>query len=81
LDELVVGPGADAGVLVGGYIGGDNVAERRLDRLAASERAAALGSVTSAAIAGDGEIAPALDLAEILPAVTGKSGSNKGRKQ
>ena len=67
IDEFVVGPGADSGLRIGRDVGRDEFAERRFDRPAAGEIAAAAGQrVARRAIAGDGEIMSVFDLAEIL---------------
>ena len=66
VDELVVGPVADAGLAVRRDVGRDNDAERRLDRPAAGEGLAARLGVAGGAIAERREIAAALDLLEVL---------------
>jgi len=67
VDELIVGPGADAGLRIGGDVRPDEQTERRFNVAAAGKLVtAARQRVTSGAIAGDHEIAAALDLPEIL---------------
>lgn len=67
VDEFVVGPGADARDWIGSDIRRHQVAEWRFDRASAGEVVAASRQrVARRAIAGDGEVIPALDLIEIL---------------
>src|SRR5450432_896514 len=48
--ELVLGPGADAGVLLGGEVGTVDRAERGVEREAAAEKPPALARVAGSAI-------------------------------
>ena len=74
IDELFIGPGTDAGFRIGSDVGRDKLAERRLDRPSAGViMTAALQRVACGAIADDGEVMSALDLAEVL-------GINAGRR-
>jgi hypothetical protein len=67
IDDLVVGPRADAGLGVGGDVRREQRAERRLDRPASGEQFARAGErVAGAAVAHDAEIPAALDQVEIL---------------
>src|SRR5579859_4050745 len=66
-DELVIGPGADAGLAIGSDVAGNDVAEGRLDGPAAGEVAAVLRiGVAAVPIGRDREIAAPLDESEIL---------------
>ena len=67
VDELVVGPGADAGRRIGRDVRRQDDAERRFDRAPAGKVvAAARQRMAGRAIADDRQIAAALDLLEIL---------------
>lgn len=71
--EIVVAPIADACFAIGRDVGRKDRPKWRLDGSAAGKSRAAVIGVTTAAIAGDRQIAAALDLREILP-VTASQG-------
>src|SRR6185312_5450297 len=65
--EVVVGPGADAGLAIGRQVGGEKLAERRLDGAAAGIGLAIGIGMAGGAVGDGGEIAAALDGLEALP--------------
>ena len=80
-DEIVVAPIADAGFAIGRDVGREDVPNGVSTEGRRQKPGRRRIGVTTAAIAGDRQIAAALDLGEILPVIAGRAARGSERRQ